>query len=309
MANKITEKALVTQVTEETSLLITQAEAVGGVPVESLRRVKLSTVARNILSEAASPIVRAAENEMVQINDGAERPLLNLSSTIRVKTDGSGWDSIKLIRCGRNLYSGGTRTFEKNIRVDFPVPLPPGTYTIGALVESSDTDLDISSCVLLDEGRSSIVYANLQRGVYNTQTVTIAKECHAIRFYASNNDARSEGDTATWDNIMIHAGSESIPFEPYAGQAVTVALPETVYGGMLDWLTGELIASHAADGSMLEESVTYQLTPVQMDALYGYNTIWSSCGQTYAAYIADTMLYINERIATAVAAMIGEGGA
>lgn len=44
------------------------------------------------------------------------------------------------------------------------------------------------------------------------------------------------------------------------------------------------------------EPVTIQLTPQQLDTLKGTNNVWSDCGRTNLSYIADTKLYIDQRI-------------
>lgn len=44
---------------------------------------------------------------------------------------------------------------------------------------------------------------------------------------------------------MIVAGNEKpTAYEPYTGDTIDIALPETVYGGTLDWNTGVLIVTH-----------------------------------------------------------------
>ena len=53
----------------------------------------------------------------------------------------------------------------------------------------------------------------------------------------------------------------------------------------------------------LRESITYQLTPQQVNTLIGVNNIWADCGPVTVEYPADTKLYIDSKIAAAVAAL------
>ena len=53
----------------------------------------------------------------------------------------------------------------------------------------------------------------------------------------------------------------------------------------------------------LETPITYQLTPQQLDTLLGTNNIWANTGDTEVTYPADTKLYIDGKIAEAIAAL------
>ena len=53
----------------------------------------------------------------------------------------------------------------------------------------------------------------------------------------------------------------------------------------------------------LTTPVTYQLTPQEVATLLGVNNIWADCGQVSVEYRADTKLYIDSKIAAAVAAL------
>ena len=53
----------------------------------------------------------------------------------------------------------------------------------------------------------------------------------------------------------------------------------------------------------LENPVTYQLTPHEVKTLLATNNIWSDVGDTEVTYPADTKLYIDGKIAEAIAAL------
>ena len=142
--------------------------------------------------------------------------------------------SVGVAVTGKNLYSrGDSKTVNAYATMELPVPLPPGTYTISALVSSTDTDNSTSFANFMHHNGSSYVVAGsakLQRDVYNSATVTIATTCEAIRFHAGTNIGNSEGDTATWSDIMVEAGAAATVFEPYKGQTFTVSTPNGLPG-------------------------------------------------------------------------------
>ncbi len=52
---------------------------------------------------------------------------------------------------------------------------------------------------------------------------------------------------------------------------------------------------------LLATPITYQLTPQEILTLLGQNNIWADTGDVEVSYPADTKLYIERRIAEAVA--------
>jgi hypothetical protein len=83
---------------------------------------------------------------------------------------------------------------------------------------------------------------------------------------------------------------------------LTATLPETVYGGELDWTNGQLTITHGADGAELATPRTAQVAPQVLDMLQGENCVWSDAGNTALTYNADIKLYIDNAIASITAA-------
>ena len=54
-------------------------------------------------------------------------------------------------------------------------------------------------------------------------------------FYIKN----EEGNLDNISNIQLELGSTATPYEPYTGSTTSISLPETVYGGEVDAVTGE----------------------------------------------------------------------
>lgn len=80
-------------------------------------------------------------------------------------------------------------------------------------------------------------------------------------------------------------------FEPYMGETLTVALPETVTSGTFDWTTGILTINQDGTPRIV------QLAPQRLDMLKGCNVLWSSTGATELRYVADTKSYIDNLFA------------
>lgn len=97
--------------------------------------------------------------------------------------------------------------------------ITPGTYTINA--ESTGSD--------------KIVYTKvIGRWAFGTsKTLTDEMLDSELYFYASG-----VGTTATVSNIQLELGSTPTPYEPYQGDTYDISLPETIYGGTVDAVTG-----------------------------------------------------------------------
>ena len=134
-----------------------------------------------------------------------------------------GRDSVRVERCGENLLDEARFPIIKtqnNIKTTSEITLPAGTYTV---------------CVL---STASGVYA---RGAdvdhtydSNKHTFTLARQT-AITLDSYWSKGRPEND----ENIWLVEGNEWRPYTPYIGQTNTLTLPETVYGGEVDTVSGE----------------------------------------------------------------------
>ena len=134
-----------------------------------------------------------------------------------------GRDSVTVERCGENLLDEERFPIIKtqnNIRTTSEMTLPAGTYTV---------------CVL---SVANGVYARGADVEYtynsNKHTFTLARQT-AIRLDAYWSKGRPEND----ENIWLVEGNEWRPYTPYIGSTNTLTLPETVYGGEVDAVSGD----------------------------------------------------------------------
>lgn len=133
--------------------------------------------------------------------------------------------------------------------------------------------------------------------------------------------------TITVSGIQLSVGSSALPYTPYSPASRTITLPfgQTVYGGTLDWTTGVLTVTHAQIASYAGEPLpgawisdrdvysqgaipttgaqvvyelaqpqTIQLTPTEILALSGTNTIYADTGDTTVSGRADPNAIIQQ---------------
>lgn len=238
------------------------------------------------IAQAGTAVLKSASGALITIDDAAERPLRKAVSDIVAVQEGkgdpspdnirpiSGWDAVKLTRTGRNLirypYYSAAESMTKN-GVTFTVGTDGGVTANGTATARTSFMLryitageeihlvqgqkyTISGC---PEGGSESTYHLLVQDVNYKQTV---KEVGAgITFEPNYNDyyvAIRVESGVTVENLvfrpMLAVGDAAMDFEPYQGVELDAALPETVYGGRLDWGTGVLTVDRkkiVVDGS------------------------------------------------------------
>lgn len=199
--------------------------------------------------------------------------------------------------------------------------LPSGTYTAKFTRISGSNPTE----VFLQCNDTADYSSNIS--ALGVKTFTLSEETQ-VRFMVVAN--ASESYTAS---IQIEQGSSATAYTPYQGDTYTADFGQTVYGGTLDWNTGVLTATHGqiaayageslpgawisdrdvyADGAMpttgaqvvyeLATPTTIQLTPQEIAALEGLNTLYSSTGDTAVAGRTD-MGWLTQSIMDRLAAL------
>ena len=229
------------------------------------------------LDEKAPAIFVDASGDLVHITDGADMPVKSLITHIEPVQEGSGdpspdnvrpirgWDSVEAKRTGKNLIPAKYKTaFGTKNGITFT---DLGDGKIG--VNGTATDAVSFHMVLYTAGNRML----LRAGTYTFGTNTHEKIVLALYVYTTNdNNATNNqvinctkskptvtftldtdcyvgiyfyvraGDTV--ENTVVYPqlelSSAATAYEPYQGQTLTADLPETVYGGTLDWGTGVL---------------------------------------------------------------------
>lgn len=120
----------------------------------------------------------------------------------------------------KNLFPYSTITGKEFYQQHLNTPIKAGTYTISALVSSSDTDSDLSSIVFENEDKSYIITVYLSRNSRSSATFTINHDCSYVTFFASNSYVNSINDAFTFSNIQLEEGSTATSYQPYNGAIV-----------------------------------------------------------------------------------------
>lgn len=206
--------------------------------------------------------------------DVAEVPLKNCVVNIEALQAGSGNPSptnirpisgrehVKVWRFGKNFFPQADvklRTNEGNKTVDFPHPLPAGTYTFSADLTSTYN----GDCIVhILRGDNTSIQFSLPPGTRVSASFTSAggNEIKGVRFYAGDKWATSINNSAVWSNVQVETGSTATAYE-VSETVVDADLPELVYGGTLDVLTGKLTVTHG------------YIKPTEYTGSYEYDTI------------------------------------
>ena len=217
------------------------------------------------MAEAAPAILLTASGEVVQISDGAARPALSLVSQISAVQRGTGdpspdnirpivgWDALTLTRSGRNMLdptalrqvqisTGETRWGMQYTR--------PGTYALHANVAGGDADYVYAR---VTDGSGAAVGDTMYLvtgSAVKAYTVTLEAGQTLTVWYVRDLDQATAAECLARTQAQIEMDSRTA-YVPGQSTAITAALPETVYGGSLDWTTGVLTVTHKrmiADG-------------------------------------------------------------
>ena len=175
---------------------------------------------------------------------------------------------------------------------------------------------------------------NIASLVYNdTQTTFTVPEDYIRLNKLQVGISTSVSTVDTTFNIQLEVGSTATAYEPYHGNTYSADFGQTVYGGTLDWQTGVLTVTHGqiaayageslpgawisdrdvyADGAMpttgaqvvyeLATPTTIQLTPQQITALSGTNTLYTDSGDTAVSGRADPV-WLTQSLMERIAAL------
>lgn len=153
----------------------------------------------------------------------------------------SGYDKVKLPRCGKNLIPPGAVTLAQTTNVmawvDTGKILPAGTYTASVNTKC------LGVYVVNYATKTNFAYA------YNANSLTFTlTEPMAVYldFYANSLTAENAA------SAQLELGPTATAYEPYRGETFEINLGQTVYGGTLDWNTGVLTVDRkvvVADGT------------------------------------------------------------
>jgi len=246
----------------------------------------------------------------------------------------SGWTGCKVGASGKNLLDESKLNdaqlidcFVKNVdnpqrRKGIAIYLPSGTYSFTAWKKSVGVAYMYYNVVKNDG--TFVRFEYLTTGAdYTSVHTTLLDDEHILFFDQQANQEATQTKFGNY-NLQLELGSTATPYEPYTGRSITIDLGQTVYGGKLDVLSGELTvypyyASYNGEtltGEWISdrdvyavgttptigaqvvnigaEGTEYQLDPHEIASLLGVNNIFADTGDTNVEYRADIKLYIEK---------------
>lgn len=158
----------------------------------------------------------------------------------------SGHTTCNLYHCGKNLLDEENLAVQSGyytdtngslsgpnasyVRFGTSTRIRPNTkYTLSG-------NLTIYSITFWQTGVGRI--SRLNGGHKNAVTFTTPENCDGIRVSLDNTSGAA--DTVAFEWAQLELGDTATEHEPYRGDAFTIDLGQTVYGGSLDWKTGVL---------------------------------------------------------------------
>lgn len=148
----------------------------------------------------------------------------------------SGWDSVQVTRCGKNLFGGEenlwlSQTGEQTIKGAYSsllIPCKEGdVFTLSTSAQFAPVPGNIG-CVAF----YNLEYEIIARTA-NTYSKTLTVAAPSGGSYVRASCYRPDND-----KIQFELGSTPTYYEPYQGETSTLTLPETIYGGTVDAVTG-----------------------------------------------------------------------
>lgn len=162
----------------------------------------------NIQDVSALAIVETAKGESVNVNDASDASLHGLRIYGKAYQDTTPSKNLSDVA---NVEISGSQT------VTFGKEIPAGTYTISAVVTSTDTDT--TECLMLfyytDSTTKEVSIKRSTGDARVSTTTTFDKAVNKVRIYAADNHGNSTGDTASVKDLQIEAGSTATAYEPY----------------------------------------------------------------------------------------------
>ena len=233
----------------------------------------------------------------ITITDAAAAPAVDLRIYGRTSDGHSvGENGLTVTATGKNIFPTQNVNVEKFKDVSFS--LPAGSYDISFVVTSTDIDTNESGILLLNTNGDIVGFANYTRGTRINKKIVLNQSINRIRFMASDTYAHSEGDTATFSDIMVCKSSEFIvdynyvPYVTPENITVTTALPLRSNGDVkdeIDFKAGVAITRISSEGTVLETPVT---TPLSSAEITAFNAFALFAGYTNITATDDPTMYI-----------------
>lgn len=147
-----------------------------------------------------------------------------------------GLDSVQVTRCGKNQWNYTLDSYGRTWIIPF---IPKGTYTFSALSNADwwTGNSNRNKWYLRNEDSSQLIYTvAFNNTIINQRCYANVEIPYSGAFILAT---YSEQTVASVQDMQVEVGSIATAYEPYQpGTTATLTLPETIYGGTVDAVTG-----------------------------------------------------------------------
>ena len=246
--------------------------------------------------EAPTPYTRGSASGGIASFSGAntEFPLTKLKATIAPSVEGVSRVVVK--NEGKNLLDFSAFSDYSNWKTDitenqsYPtssanrgllLDLPQGTYTVTFGIDSETYPTYLYLCK--DDGSEStrLIYFTGANFSVSSGTFTVdGSSKYYLRMGSTGTEESFNGQVEKISFCQIEVGSSATQFEPYKQPTTyTAELGETVYGGSVDFVSGEVKDSN---------DNTFYIDPQEIYPREGVNNIWNDAnGDTEVTYFEE----------------------
>lgn len=222
------------------------------------------------------PVEKSASGSVAHFTDGLDMPLVSLSCDVTAWQEGTGtaspsnprpihgWSGANVYRTGKNIsifpyYSGnntihgitfssatdnkltatgttdgGFNYYLTNPNTNFR--LKKGTYTL------SITGSHVGMTLYVRDNDKAVTIASIASSSLDSSTTfTVSEDITNCRLYLNVGSANVLVDISAY--IQLELGSSATTFSQYTGTSLNIPFGQTVYGGSLNVMTGELTNS------------------------------------------------------------------
>lgn len=176
----------------------------------------------------------------------------------------SGWDSVDVTVCGKNLLNPddenwgqytitptGSHTSETDRICTGYISCNEGeTYTFSGTVKGSNSYvLSFAGIAGFDENKEYV-----GRNVVNYVRKVSYTVPSGVKYIRAFEEAPKYPNITmkVWCNTLkrqLELSSTATDYEPYQGQSLTIPFPQTIYGGYVDLVKGEVVETHTSPTS------------------------------------------------------------
>lgn len=202
----------------------------------------------------------------------------------------TGWDGVTIWRTGKNLVN------VQDMKDTYPWSSSP-SYKSYCLFVGANKTVTVSCASALPSGKEFylILSGNAEQKdksqgywmyhssvpILNHDTVTVTVDSNGylyITLLASNIGLSNFYDYILDNQFQVEYGNISTDYEPYSGTTLTIPFPQTIYGGYVDLMKGEVVETW--------NSKTIDGTNIQDYAGNGYNG--TQCTNRYLTFVPNS---------------------